>query len=219
MEHYSLYDVSAGREVRQLPVKQEQLIMNVAVSPDDRTVAMDHGEGQVTLFEVATGKVCSRLGKKRDGNDMVSLSLGGYSPDGQMMACIAGRSVQLWDVASGKDLGKFQGHQNDIQFVRFSHDGKTLATGSLDGNMLIWDVMSLNKDSKPNSDQPAAGVEARWNGLADEDAGKAFEAINTLAATPKEDLVPLLKERLNPAWSGPRGRRASPPVRASRCRP
>ncbi len=69
------------------------------------------------------------------------------SPDGQHLAASNGASkVYLWvspnqwRVAS--DLGKstFSGHADRVTSVRFSPDGKWLATASLDGMAKLWDV-------------------------------------------------------------------------------
>ena len=41
--------------------------------------------------------------------------------------------IQLWDVNTGNDLGTLSGHTESIETLVFSHDGKTLASGSWDG--------------------------------------------------------------------------------------
>ena len=48
--------------------------------------------------------------------------------------------VILWDTASGREVGELEGHLNRVTSVAFSPDGKTLASGSYDKNILLWDV-------------------------------------------------------------------------------
>src|SRR5262249_41041483 len=49
---------------------------------------------------------------------------GGNTPDGEDFL------VRLWDVTSGKELGRFSGHRTAVQQVAFSADGKWLAASS-----------------------------------------------------------------------------------------
>jgi WD40 repeat protein/uncharacterized caspase-like protein len=48
--------------------------------------------------------------------------------------------VQLWDVASGREIGAISGHGRGVSKVAFSRDGKLLASGSTDSTIKIWDV-------------------------------------------------------------------------------
>lgn len=48
--------------------------------------------------------------------------------------------VQLWDVASGREIAAFKGHGRGVTKVVFSRDGKFLASGSSDNTIKIWDV-------------------------------------------------------------------------------
>ena len=48
-------------------------------------------------------------------------------------------AIQLWDVDTSSDLETLFGHSGPIETLQFSHDGKTLASGSADGTVLLWD--------------------------------------------------------------------------------
>lgn len=50
--------------------------------------------------------------------------------------------VQLWDVASGRQLGELRGHGRGVTKVVFSRDGKFLASGASDNTIKIWEVDS-----------------------------------------------------------------------------
>ncbi|MGH8629990.1 MAG: WD40 repeat domain-containing protein, partial [Burkholderiales bacterium] len=51
------------------------------------------------------------------------------------------RSIILWDVASRQRLGvRLTGHTEFVSSVAFSPDGKTLASGSADYSIILWDV-------------------------------------------------------------------------------
>src|SRR5262249_45981287 len=49
-------------------------------------------------------------------------------------------TVRLWEAATGKDRGVFQGHQGPVAAVAFRPDGKALASGGEDHNALLWEV-------------------------------------------------------------------------------
>jgi uncharacterized protein with WD repeat len=76
---------------------------------------------------------------------MVSTLL--YSPDGRFL--IGGGSfyddaepcaIRMWDVATGKELRRFKGHDNDVECVAIAPDGKLLASVSSDSTVRLWTV-------------------------------------------------------------------------------
>jgi WD40 repeat protein len=54
-------------------------------------------------------------------------------------------SVRLWETSTGKELLSLEGHRSYVYSVAFSPDGKTLASGSADASILIWDLGTLLK--------------------------------------------------------------------------
>jgi WD40 repeat protein len=70
-----------------------------------------------------------------------------FSPDGKAVA--SGEKdgvVRLWDVRTGKELGRFLGHEDRVTSVAYSPDGKVLASGSDDGTIRLW-VVSTGKEA------------------------------------------------------------------------
>ena len=49
-------------------------------------------------------------------------------------------TTRLWDVATGEQKETLAGHTSWISTVAFSSDGRTLATGSGDGTVLLWEL-------------------------------------------------------------------------------
>ena len=69
-----------------------------------------------------------------------------FSPDGKRFAIgVTGQpfttyGVRVYDWPQGKPLRTFLGHRGPVTGVRFTADGKSLATGSQDTTVLLWDL-------------------------------------------------------------------------------
>lgn len=55
------------------------------------------------------------------------------SPDG---------TIRIWDVVSGRPVGKSMKHNSIVVSMEFSHDGRYLLTSSRDSSARVWDVFS-----------------------------------------------------------------------------
>lgn len=79
-----------------------------------------------------------------------------FSPDGRRLVTGTGRwhglyadfmldkrtpgRAQIWDVETGQPLGRPLGHGRSISQIRFSRDGRWIATASADGTAQVWDA-------------------------------------------------------------------------------
>ena len=131
-----VWDVTTQRDI--IPPN----VMNVsalAFSPDGKTLAFGHPNGIVLSDITTTGiKERGRISKHRGFGSVLA-----FSPDGKILLdpkrMRLQSFIQLWDVDTGTDLGTLSGHTEPIETLVFSHDGKTLASGSQDGTVLLWD--------------------------------------------------------------------------------
>ena len=68
-----------------------------------------------------------------------------FSPDGSILVGTGKEDqdilikLKLWDVETGHQVGTLTGHTESVTTLAFSRDGKTLASGSYDGTVLLWD--------------------------------------------------------------------------------
>ncbi|HEY7311970.1 MAG TPA: sigma-70 family RNA polymerase sigma factor [Gemmataceae bacterium] len=131
-----------------------------------------------------------------------------FSPHGRILATTdSGHSeyptreapIQLWDVATGDEIGRLRGHGTFVESLAFSPDGKTLATGLADSTVLIWNLGPVLQ--RVQQALPAVFVEdlpRLWTDLAGKDARKAQASLRAMAATPNV-VLPFLEQQLKPA--------------------
>jgi WD40 repeat protein len=48
--------------------------------------------------------------------------------------------VRLWEAETGRPLARLNGHLEGVTSVTFSPDGKTLASGSYDNTIRLWNL-------------------------------------------------------------------------------
>ncbi|HEV8001919.1 MAG TPA: serine/threonine-protein kinase, partial [Planctomycetaceae bacterium] len=71
-----------------------------------------------------------------------------FPPDCKVVACQRGSEphvVELWDWKSGNKLVELEGYQSQVDVLRYSPDGKLLATGDEFGIVRVWDT-ATNKE-------------------------------------------------------------------------
>ena len=109
----------------------------VAFSPDGNTLASADSDGQIMLWDVASGQ--ARMTLPSQFASPVSGIV--FSPDGNTLASVSDNSIRLWDVASGDIRLSLPGSALVTNLV-FSPDGKTLAAVGQDARITLWDSQS-----------------------------------------------------------------------------
>jgi WD40 repeat protein/energy-coupling factor transporter ATP-binding protein EcfA2 len=139
-----VWKASTGEEVMTLG-RHQGAIKGLDVSPDGRYIASSASDGGIRLWNLQKGGEVQTL----TAPELGPVSALDFSPDGQLLVS-GGRHVKeggigqvmLWDVEWAKELGRFEGHEGDVQAVRFNAKGDRLVSGAWDGTLRLWDVSS-----------------------------------------------------------------------------
>jgi RNA polymerase sigma factor (sigma-70 family) len=142
-----LWDGPAAREPRLLGKVPGGVIVRLAFSPDGALLAAGGQEGEIYLWEVATGRERLRL---KAGHAIGALT---FAPDGKALASGArpflgngglppGPTVRLWDVRTGQERFALPAAEA-VDGLVFSPDGKRLLTtvSFHDRRPHLWDLV------------------------------------------------------------------------------
>ena len=127
------------------PFRAELPVNAVAFSPDGRLLAaaaMNHG---VEVREARTGRLVAHL---RTGEFARSVA---FSPDGRLLfAGLLNGAGEFYATRNWRpDGGGIRGQDQRLLSARFTPDGRTLATSSADGTVMLWDVATRKAIGPP----------------------------------------------------------------------
>ena len=156
----TLYDPRSGRQVRRF--EGEGKASCLAFAPDAKLMAgaIENGPNfNITLWEVASGRVLRSMGDSSAGAIALSFSADGkvltscvsWVPDEtprqrrQRVATAQSQRpeeslIQLWEVATGKEIRRFGLGKSRINEAALALDGKSMATAGNDKTVRLWDV-------------------------------------------------------------------------------
>jgi WD40 repeat protein len=129
-------DAASGKELRRFPAPGSPL-QTLAYSPDGKMLACITQDNDLRLSDAATGKVLHRWA----GQPNYKCPPLAFFPDSRTLIFAPARSIDIpvYDIATGKEVRRFVGHNGFIFSATLSPDGKTLASSATDA-LCLWDA-------------------------------------------------------------------------------
>jgi WD40 repeat protein len=163
-----IWDVATGKELKKFE-GHTSYVNSAVFSPDGKTIVTASDDKTALIWDVTTGKVLQKI---EEHTEMVRSAT--LSPDGKIPIFIASaenklkevksavfslnsktivtasgdKTARIWDVATGKELKKLEGHTDGVLSAVFSPDSKTIVTASKDKTARIWDVVAGKESQK-----------------------------------------------------------------------
>jgi WD40 repeat protein/serine/threonine protein kinase len=154
-------DAVEGKLTRTIPVENPAYIACLAVAPDERHVLAGCRDNHLRLYDTTDGKVVRTF----EGHTSNPFAVA-FSPDGDLAASAAGKiepggktvdcTVRIWEVKTGKELHRLEGHKSLVRGVRFTPDGKQVISIAWTSDLRVWnvadgkEVKSARLSSNPN---------------------------------------------------------------------
>jgi WD40 repeat protein len=131
----------------------------LTISPNERWVASagaskEDGDGTLRIWNFATGAEQSKYFPMPGWTYSAA-----WSPDDTTLATTHDNGIlQLRDVRDLSSVRELKGHVNRIWLAAFSHDGRSLISGSVDTTARIWDVKTGELQHVLNHKDGVGGV-------------------------------------------------------------
>ncbi|BBM84786.1 serine/threonine-protein kinase [Candidatus Uabimicrobium amorphum] len=129
-----IWDTATGKQIEQLPLSPiYSNLFSVVFSPDDKKLVISLREQVAKVWDIKKRKFIADI-----PTDFICF-YAAYTPDGSELA-LASQNIVFADAKTFEKKQQFNIHKNWISKVKFSRDGKTMASASGDSTLRIWDA-------------------------------------------------------------------------------
>jgi WD40 repeat protein len=111
-------------------------VFRLVVTPDGKHIATSSFDRTVRLWDAKTLQVRKHMTVTRTGCDSVA-----FTPDGRRLVttgCGDDHAVRVWEIDTGKERCRFDGHTGHVLAVAVTSDGRHAVSGSSDSTLRLW---------------------------------------------------------------------------------
>lgn len=114
--------------------------VGLAFSPDSTRLASSSWDGMIMISNLHTEQMPLFLQGRAGAEFAIKFTALAWAPDStKLVSGSMDKSLQIWDAETGTELNTIRGHTGGITGLAFSQNGKTVASASWDGTILLWD--------------------------------------------------------------------------------
>ncbi len=135
----TLWDLETGKSTKFANTNSAVDIL--VVSRSGEYLAAGTRGGKIIVFEVANSQASYVL-HENTGNSILALDFG--EEDNMLASGDLQGNVLVWDFKSRSMVNNLRGHSARVTQLKFSPDGKILASASNDGSVRMWETEDLN---------------------------------------------------------------------------
>ena len=140
---------------KQTLTRHTQEVYDVSFIEGGKTLAGRGGDNIIRLWDAATDQHMETV--HLDGPH--GRHYASISSDRRMLANVWHDRIYLWDLATESEIASLTGHTSSIYSLKFSPDGKTLASGSSDRTVRLWNLSTRVNIAPSTIESPAIGEE------------------------------------------------------------
>ncbi len=136
-ETIKLWNLATGTLLHNL-TKHTASVRSLAISPDSQTLVSGSFDKTIELWHLPDGVPTKTITAQEP---IAAIAL---SADGQFLASTGddGR-VELWSISSGAAIAEAIGNQHCIGSLVISPDARTIAAGTVNGYIILWEVTTI----------------------------------------------------------------------------
>lgn len=139
------YDLKTGKKLS--ATEDDRLKNNTLLSAaDERTAVLCSTDGRLWSVDYEVGQVNPDIDQLPTRGELAVYSPVAVSPDGRLFATgvtgdgLEDYGVRVYDLQTGKRTHTFMGHLGPVTALRFTPDGKALASGAQDTSVILWNL-------------------------------------------------------------------------------
>src|SRR6185503_12645170 len=171
-------DLATGREERNFKLPEDQIdVLQLSFNPESHLLVAGIRNKKLKLWNLSSKK------EQELGPTVKEFSQVKFSRDGRLLALSENYTVKIWDTATLRELpvlkvpnsGAFAAQAD--AFMSFSDDGKRIATGGFDTDLIVWETetgkrlstlsgrtnMAYNVAFSADGNELSSGGRTRWD--------------------------------------------------------